>query len=116
ALQEAALAARKDLHRPARTEGTAQGAAQHRPVEAAADKRLGRTRAFRCAARICGQRRTLSPPAEGKAPREARARGPGRACAGLLRLSSGARLARYRRVARAGYFRARWLKLQQAAV
>ena len=80
--------ARPHLHRPPRPQGSVQGAARHRAVQAAAILRLGGGRADPGAAQLCRERRVASARAKGETRRHAEARRARRAGPRLLRVSA----------------------------
>ena len=104
------VAAGPHLHRPPRPQGSGQGIARHRHVEAAADQRLGRGRAERRAARICGERRALPPRSSRRSSTSGwRARTGSTLAQACFDFLPDARPARPRRLARTGHLRPRWL-------
>ena len=69
----------------------------------------------RCPARICGERRPLPACAQGQARRAASSARTGWRWPGVLRFPARPRHARYRRLARTGHFRPRWLMTDASA-
>src|SRR4029077_10828772 len=89
-LHQDRLAALPHLHRSPWPEGSGARGAQHRPVEAAAIERLGRTRPERGATGLRGVRRAASAWFARTAGYHAGARGPHGAGASLFRVSADA--------------------------